>query len=190
MKSWRLTSLLLGAGFLLAASTPSVLGAQDDKAKKSGDLNAGITISAQATAKEVGLPIYPGAKAHKEAGDDSDAANLGLWGGSIGFKLVVLKLESADAPDKVAAFYRKALAKYGAVLDCRNSQAGKAADKSSNDDTSGKLTCGDDKPDAGGQLFKAGSKEKQHIVGIKPLGGGSDFQLIYVEVKGTEHEAL
>jgi len=187
---------------ILSAAVPSPLRAQDDKTKKSTDLNAGITISAQATAKEVGLPIYPGAKAHKEAGDDSNAANLGLWGGSFGFKLVVLKLESADAPDKVAAFYRKALAKYGPVLDCGNPPAGKAPDKSpdkslgkapdksSDDDKSTKLTCGDDKPDAGGQLFKSGSKEKQHIVGIKPIAGGSDFQLLYLEAKGTGHEAL
>ena len=45
---------------------------------------------------------------------------MGLWGGSSGFKLFVLKMESSDAPEKVAAFYRKALAKYGTVLDCSN----------------------------------------------------------------------
>ena len=41
---------------------------------------------------------------------------MGLWGGSTGFKLFVLKMETADAPEKVASFYRKALAKYGTVL--------------------------------------------------------------------------
>jgi hypothetical protein len=29
--------------------------------------------------------------------------------------------------------------------------------------------------------FKAGTKEKQHVVGIEPNGSGSVFQLVYVE---------
>ena len=44
-----------------------------------------------------------------------------------------------------------------------------------------KLTCEGDKPDSGGMEFKAGTKEKQHVVGIEPNGTGSLFQLVYVE---------
>ena len=44
-----------------------------------------------------------------------------------------------------------------------------------------KLTCEDDKPDPGDMTFKAGTKEKQHVVGIQPSGTGSVFQLVYVE---------
>src|SRR5271154_5895939 len=79
---------------------------------------AGLVISAQATAKEAGLPLYPGAKPHKDEKNDSSAANLGLWGSTFGFKLVALKMESSDSPEKVAAFYQKALGKYGTVLNC------------------------------------------------------------------------
>lgn len=158
--------------------------AQDSK--KSGDVNAGITLSGQATAKEVGLPVYPGAKLHKDKDKDDSAANLGLWGGSFGFKLVLLKMESPDGADKVVAFYQKALAKYGAVLDCSNPNAAKAAD----DEKSGKITCGDDKADAGERLYKSGTKEKQHIVSIKTTGGGTDFTLLYLEARGENHEAL
>lgn len=164
-------------------STQSIR-AQDSK--KSGDVNAGITLSGQATAKEVGLPVYPGAKLHKDKDKDDSAANLGLWGGSFGFKLVLLKMESPDGADKVAAFYQKALAKYGAVLDCSNPNAAKATD----DEKSGKITCGDDKADAGERLYKSGTKEKQHIVSIKTTGGGTDFTLLYLEARGESHEAL
>jgi hypothetical protein len=164
-------------------STQSIR-AQDSK--KSGDVNAGITVSGQATAKEVGLPLYPGAKPHKDKDKDDSAANLGLWGGSFGFKLVLLKMESPDSADKVAAFYQKALTKYGPVLDCSNPNTGKATD----DDKSGKITCGDDKADAGERLFKSGTKEKQHIVSIKTAGGGTDFTLLYLEARGENHEAL
>jgi len=177
-----LAALLL----ILGAAAPSPVAAQDDQSKKSGDLNAGIKVSGEATAKDVGLPLYPGAKPQKDAKDDSSAANLGLWGGAFAFKLVVLKLETADAPDKVAAFYRKALAKYGPVLDCSNPPASKQQDNNK----SGKLTCDEDKPDAGGQLFKSGSKEKQHIVAVKASAPGTTFQLLYLEARGGDHEAM
>jgi hypothetical protein len=147
---------------------------------------AGIVISAQATAKEVGLPLYPGAKPHKDEKEDSPATQLGLWGGSFGFKLVVLKMESNDSPDKIAAYYQKALAKYGTVLNCTDPSKS-TTDK--NKSTSPKqVDCGDDKPDAGGMLFKAGTKEKQHIVGVKPNGSGTVFQLLYIEARGSEEE--
>jgi len=108
---------------------------------------------------------------------------MGLWGGSAGFKLFVLKMESSDAPEKVAAFYRKALAKYGTVLDCSNASA---ASGSGEDKSSKKLTCDDDKPKPNEISLKAGTKEKQHAVGVEPNGSGSTFQLVYIEMKGTE----
>ena len=147
---------------------------------------AGFVISAQATAKEVGLPLYPGAKPHKDEKNETPATQLGLWGGSFGFKLVVLKMESNDSPDKIAAFYKKALAKYGTVLNCSNpSKASSDKDKNSSPK---QLDCGDYKPDAGGMLFKAGTKEKQHIVGIDPKGQVTVFQLLYIEARGSDEE--
>ena len=145
--------------------------------------DAGLIVSARATAKEAGLPVYPGAFPHKNPDkDDSPAAKLGLWGSSFGFKLVVLKMESKDTPRKVADYYQKALAKYGTVLDCTNA----ARTQETNDDKSDKLTCGDDQPDKGGMLFKAGTKEKQHIVGVQPNGTGTVFQLLYIEARGEQ----
>ena len=171
---------------------PSGLQAQDAQKSKDKDLSvtvqgpdtdAGLIVSARATAKEVGMPIYPGATPHKDPDkNDSSAANLGLWGNSFGFKLVVLKLESKDAPKKVADYYQKVLAKYGPVLDCTNAPPS----QENNDEKSAKLTCGDDKPEPGGMLFKAGTNEKQHIVGVQPKGTGVVFQLLYVEARGEK----
>lgn len=150
------------------------------------DTDAGLLVSARATAKEVGLPIYPGAIPHKDSNkDDSSAAKLGLWGSSFGFKLVVLKMESKDTPRKVAEYYQKALTKYGPVLDCTNP----APTKNSDEQKSAKLTCGDDKPEKGGMLFKSGTKEKQHIVGVQPNGSGTIFQLLYIEARGEKKPA-
>ena len=173
-------------GLLLAAALP--LAAQDKKesgATEAGrDQSIGFIASKEASAKEVGLPLYPGARPHKDKTDDSPAVQLGLWGGSSGFKLVVLKMESDDAPEKVAAFYRKALAKYGKVLNCSDSSSG-ANDKKKSE-SSNELECESDRPERGGLVLKAGTKERQHDVGIQPNGSGSLFQLAYVETRGSD----
>jgi hypothetical protein len=144
--------------------------------------DAGLILSAQATAKEVGLPIYPGSIPRKDQDSDTPAAKVGLWGSSFGFKLVVLKMESKDTPTKVADYYLKALAKYGAVLNCTNT----ARPQHAKDEKAEKLTCGDDKPETEGMLFKSGTNEKQHIVEVQPKGTGAVFQLLYVETRGEK----
>jgi hypothetical protein len=151
---------------------------------KDGSDVGGLVISAQATAKEAGLPLYPGAKPHKDEKDDSSGAKLGLWGTTFGFKLIALKMESEDSQERVAAYYQKALAKYGTVLNCSDTSKSQA-DKDKNE-SSKKLTCGDDHPDPGGMLFKVGSKEKQRIVSVKPNGTGCIFNIVYLEARSDE----
>lgn len=166
-------------GLLFVAALP--LAAQDKQeegaANPESDRDSiGFIASKNATPKEVGLPMYPGARRHKDESDDSPAVQLGLWGGNSGFKLVVLKLESDDAPGKVASFYRHALAKYGEVLECTGSSKAAAHE----DKPSRGLDCEGDQPDPGGLILKAGTKEEQHIVGIKPNGAHSVFQLVFL----------
>jgi hypothetical protein len=182
----RLLAVQIAAlGLLLLAARP--ISAQENKdsgatgpGKSEGSI--GFIASKDASAMEVGLPLYPGARPHKEKSDDSPAAQLGLWGGAWGFKLVVLKLESNDPPEKVATFYHKALAKYGRVLNCAD--AAKAA--GTQEKTDSELSCKDDQPENGETVLKAGTKEKQHIVGIKLEGGLSVVQLVYVEARGSD----
>ena len=173
---------VLGLVVLVSASSARPgehRGAQD----KDG---AGVTFSKQATPKDVGLPGYPGAKPHKDEKEDSASVQMGLWGESFGFKLAVVKMESNDAPEKIAEFYKKALAKYGTVLNCSDpAQRASAKDKAG---SSNKLECDDDKPEKGGLLFKAGTKEKQHVVAIQASGQGSLFQLVYVEARGDDKD--
>jgi len=52
--------------------------------------------------------LYPGARPQKDTEDDSPSAKFGLWGNTLAFKLAVLKLESSDPMDKIAAFCKKA----------------------------------------------------------------------------------
>ncbi|HKV61478.1 MAG TPA: hypothetical protein VJO16_06165 [Candidatus Acidoferrum sp.] len=173
---------MLSVAVLLSANSVRAEAIQDQQDKDS----AGVVFSKQATPKEVGLPLYPGAKLHKDEKDDSASVRMGLWGGSFGFKLAVMKMESSDPPEKIAEFYKKALAKYGAVLNCSDpSQKTGTKDKS---ESSNKLECDDDKPGKGGLVFKAGTKEKEHVVAIQANGAGSLFQLVYVEARGDDKD--
>jgi hypothetical protein len=173
----RIANLVLScaAAFLpFSSSSP----AQNEK-------GAGITMATDADAKDIGLPLYPGARRHKDKDDDSPGINFNLWGNSAGVKLAVLKMESDDSMDKIADYYKKHLSKYGKVLDCSHPDpnaktSDKDKDKDKDDDNSKPLTCADDKPDKGGLLFKSGSKSDQHIVSIQPAAHGSLFQLVHV----------
>jgi hypothetical protein len=155
---------------------------KDSSHPTKGSHSIGVMASDEAGAKEVGLPIYPGARPHKDGPDDTQAAQLGLWGGDSGFRLVIVKLESKDAPSKVAAFYRKALEKYGKVLSCPEPSA-----KPSTKQENRSLSCDDDDSPKPGEIeFKAGTKESQHLVAIEPNGAGTAFSLLYVEAKGSD----
>jgi hypothetical protein len=164
------------------------LAAQERRDKESGSgkgsEGAGIYFDAEPSAKDVGLPIYPGARPHRDKDDNQSSVKFGLWGGSFAFKLAVVKLESSDSPQKVAAFYKKALAKYGTVLDCGASSS-ETRDKNQSH-SSNQITCETDKPGPGEMTMKAGTKEKQHIVGIQPSGAGSTVELVYVESPNSD----
>lgn len=175
---------VLGALVLVAVclmSVPQACFAQEPE--KEG---IGAVLSGKASAEDVGLPLYPGSKPHKDKSNDSPAARLGLWGGGSGFKLAVVKMETGDPSEKVAAFYKKALSKYGKVLNCSNPSADSSEAEKKN--SSKALSCDDDKPDKGGMLFKSGTKEKQHIVAIQSNEKGSLYQLIALTNWSSDNE--
>jgi len=177
-KPFSLAALFAALSFavisLLAAPSPAR--AQNEK-------GAGITIAGDADAKDIGLPLYPGSHRYKDKDSDSPGVNFDLWGSGSGFKLAVLKLQSDDSLDKIADYYKKHLSKFGKVLDCSHPSPNDSANKDKDkDDKSNVLTCGDDKPDSGGQLFKAGTKADQHLVSIQPNpnGQGTRIDLVHL----------
>ena len=157
--------------------------------------SAGFDINDNARAEETGLPVYPGARRDREDVRNADSVNLGFWGGDFGVKLVVVKMESGDRPEQVADFYRRALGEFGNVLDCSRSRAreragGGAGETPLRGKSKGAkpLDCDSDahRGEKSGQLFKAGTRRNQHMVGIQPRGSGTAFQLIHVEVRGLD----
>jgi hypothetical protein len=176
--------ILMGLMLLAAVMPAAAQDKKDSDANKSDSDSIGFIASKNASAKEVGLPMYPGSRRHKDDSDDSSSLQLGAWGGSFGFKIAVVKMESDDAPEKIAAFYRKALSKYGKVLNCSDTaEAAAQKDKPSNG-----LDCDSDHAEKGEIVLKSGTKEMQHIASVKANGSGSVYDLVFVEAKGSEKD--
>jgi hypothetical protein len=144
--------------------------------------SAGLKVTEETAAEDTGLAVYPGAVLIKRKSHEGNSVNLQLAFGGFGLKVVVAKLHSDDAPGKVATFYKDDLARYGAVLDCGDAEAARAAR------AAGKkaLSCEHGKPRAGGVLYKAGKKDDQHVVDIRAKDGGSDINLVYVTYRQPE----
>jgi hypothetical protein len=146
--------------------------------------------------KATGLAPYPGAVQIKDE-DGDKGADVNMSFGGFGLKVAALKFRTDDPQDKVTAFYRKDLEKYGAVLTCDP-----AARREKATEGSDRLTCSD-KGDSGGMNInisedkdngmelKAGTKHKQHIVSITRDGTGTKFSLVSVEMHlGKDEQSM
>ena len=148
----------------------------------------GLDIHAHADAADVGLPAYPGSIKRSDPDGDPTGFSFGLWGDSFGIKLAVVSYRSVDSVDKVSAFYRDALAKYGPVLDCTHNPKNSGAtshhdDKADNDQP---VSCDNDTVEAGGRLYKVGINRAQRVFKATPWHDGTRFELVRIEHHGTD----
>jgi hypothetical protein len=146
----------------------------------------GIHVSKGADVADVGLAVYPGAHVKQEDSKGSDkSANVNISGFGYGLKVVALEYESDDSPDKLVAFYKDQLKKYGDVLVCHTAGHRDFNMKmSSKDGDSHQLTC--DGSNGKNIELKVGTEENQHIVAVEPDGKGSNFSLVYVRTHGKD----
>jgi hypothetical protein len=157
----------------------------------------GIHVSQDANPRDTGLATYPGARPkEKSSQHDGNNANVNISSGFFGIKVVAIEFVSDDPPEKVAAFYRDQLKKYGAVLECHtdnpHQDAGDVDVDLGKDDKSKskKLTC---ERDSGKSLeLKVGTKDNQHVVSISPQdkGKGTDFALVFVQARGSSKDTI
>jgi hypothetical protein len=147
----------------------------------------GIHVSNEATAADIGLPVYPGARLKpNQTDDDNKSANVNISGFGYTLRVIALQYESDAAPSKVVAFYDDQLKKFGDVLVCHTKGLDVNTDIKGLDKGSHELTC----EGSGGSNIelKVGSKENQHIVAVEPEGKGSTFSLVYVRTHGKDEE--
>jgi hypothetical protein len=161
----------------------------------------------QTSAADLGLPAYPGSQIVTDK-DNDKSADIHLGFGEWQLRVKAVNYATADSQDKVIAYYKQALGRYGDVILCQDDKpVGKP------DVTTEGLTCtnsgkngvnvkvgGDDwkkdldevQGDDGLQL-KAGSQHHQHIIGFdKPVGGQTRFSLVAIDlpsgVGSSEHK--
>lgn len=136
----------------------------------------------------VGLSVYPGATLEKKSrGHDNGAADVNMSFGSFHLGVKALSYVTGDKPEQVMAFYRKDMARYGAVILCRDNRAVGKPDRTQDGlscDHDGNSHMQVDDDDTGNDQLKAGSKLHQHIVAIDPNGSGTKIGLVALDLPG------
>jgi len=146
----------------------------------------------QITASDLGLPVYPGAEIVKDKQHDKSAdVNMGF--GEWTLRVRAVNYSTADSQDKVTAFYKKALSRYGDVITCQgNAPVGTPTA------TAEGLTCADEGHHGnvqvngkdfsvhGGFELKAGSQRHQHILGFEDSADGKTrFALVALDLPAS-----
>lgn len=148
-----------------------------------------IHVNADKPATDIGVAIYPGATAEPDHDGDKDA-DIRLGFGEWKMRVQVAHFNTGDDRDKVVAYYRKSLGRYGDVIECKGNQPVGTPVK-----TSEGLTCAEDDhnnhvnldKDEHGLTLRAGSKRHQHIVAFDKddadsASGPTKFTLIALDL--------
>ena len=192
----------LAAILLLAAGTV-VCGCRVES-HKSGDGNGddvkiatpfgGMSVKTDdaSIVQSTGLPTYPGAVIvkKKDKGDHNDgSADINMSFGSFQLRVKAVSFQTTDSPDKVLNFYKKGLARFGTVIQCKDhhpvgspTRTPDGLDCSDDDRHTNQVKVDDDL--SGKTELKAGSKQHQHIVGIDADGTGTKFGLVALDLPG------
>jgi hypothetical protein len=194
-------SSVLICGLMLGLSTVLLTGCTIDSHKE-GDGNnvkiatpfGGISVKTDqsAVAALTGLPAYPGAQidlTHSKNEHDNGAADVNMSFGSFQLRVRAIGYRTSDSPDKVLAFYRKGLSRFGTVIQCSNHQpvgnptvTAEGLDCSDGGGNKSKFKA--DADFTGKMELKAGSKQHQHLVTIDADGSGTKFGLVALDLPG------
>jgi hypothetical protein len=187
------TKQMLAAAMMVGIVTVSGCRVESDKHGDSDNVKIAtpfgrvqVKTNSAAVLEGTGLPEYPGAELVKKD-KDNGAADVNLSFGKFQLRVKAVSYRSTDGPDKVGAFYRKALERYGDVIQCQNNKAVGTPTR-----TAEGLTCDNDNDNhiavdetvSGKMELKAGSKLHRHIVAINPDGSGAKFALVALDLPG------
>jgi hypothetical protein len=180
---------------MMVAATAMMSGCRIESDKRNGNDNVkiatpfgGMTVKTNdaVVTEGLGLPVYPGAELVKKD-KNNGAADVNMSFGSFQLRVKAASYRTEDSPDKVSTFYRKALGRYGDVIECQNNKPVGTPTR-----TEEGLTCDNDKENhitvnedmSGKSELKAGSKQHQHIVAIDPDGNGTKMGLVALDLPG------
>ena len=183
-------SALLAVSLLLLSACKMHVDEKKEGNNKNVDISTpfgDLKVHNQADAKDIGLPVFP--NSHEKPSDnnnDNKSANVNLSFGKFGLKVAVATYETDASPDKVLAYYRTEVGKYGKVLECKGGSIGNV-NVDHNDKSDKELHC-DSHGDSNVTELKVGSEGLQRVVAVKPNGKGTEFSLVYVRTSGTDKD--
>lgn len=138
----------------------------------------------------IGLAAYPGAVSvtTDKGNDHAHSADVDMSFGAFKLRVKDADYRTDDPPDKVEAFYRSALLRYGDVITCENNQAvgspAKTAEGLDCDNKHGGHVSVDNDTSRHLMELKAGSEQHQHLVTIDQDGAGTKFGLVVLDLPG------
>ncbi|HEV2113887.1 MAG TPA: hypothetical protein VGR50_07025 [Terriglobales bacterium] len=173
------------AALVLFALGCSISDRKNDRGSEDAEIRTpvgGMKVQTNIDPKDVGLTVYPGARLKPSEDSDKDkSANVNISTPFFGLRVVALDYETDDSPQKVLDFYKKEMARYGKVAECK----GTSGHVNSHDNGDLKLTLNCDDTGSGNSTeLKAGEGNSQHIVGVTPQSKGAEFGLVYIQLRG------
>lgn len=184
--------LIVAAVLLVAMALPgcSVKTSKDEDGKdKNVEISTpfgGLKVNNDADARDTGLAVFPNSRLKPKEENNDNSANVNMSFGKFGLKVVVATYLTDATPDKVLAFYRGEVGKYGHVLECKGGSMG-GVTMHHTDKSDKELHCDKD-GDSEVVELKVGTETLQHVVAVKPSGKGSEFSLVYVRAQGTDKD--
>jgi hypothetical protein len=141
---------------------------------QNSDFNLNVHANSHVTAKDIGLPVYPGAMPFKGQDSDSSSGDLLFLLNSFHFSVKAASFVTTDSQQHVLEFYRKPLAKFGEVLECDHgrpvgSLIGTKSGLTCGDRKSGRMTVNGSDND---HELRAGTPEQFWIVGVDGAKNG------------------
>jgi hypothetical protein len=179
-----------------------------DKDDKGGEKRVDITTpmgelkvrNDNVSAKDTGLPVYPGAQIKPKNEHDDNKANVNIDTPFFGLKVVALTYTSQDDQQKILGWYRDQMKSFGNYVECTGPRNHKQGGHSKEDlqkpvtcdsevdvtgDNSNKVVSDDHRVE-----LKAGTNGNQRIVALKPNDKGTEFSLVYVRVHGGKEDSI
>jgi hypothetical protein len=164
---------------LLALSTGCSIDVQRERAEgKDVEIRtpvADLSVKTEVPSPDIGLAPYPQARP-LGSDDEPSNANVNISSSLFGVNVQAAKYETDDAVEPVAAFYRRELAKFGDVTECRGRDL-----EFRKGGTAG--------PQCGARTSRdevqlgAGTDGDEHIVVVKPRGTGAEVSLVAVKTR-------
>jgi hypothetical protein len=170
-------TLLYASLVLMAACSVDVRHDSDHKAVDVHSPFADVSVRTNDVdaAASIGLPVYRGARPLIDD-HDSQSADVTVGNRWFGVKVIAAKFESDDTPESIVSFYRREMAKYGDVTECRG-------DLNFEQSRSLQQPSCREHPFSREVQLGVGTTSVHRMIVVKPRGAVSELSMVYIRTQ-------